>query len=152
MAPNPIDIPSFATTQLSLLYAELDAEAAETALLLSSHAPQTLARSGLAILNLTVSSLRTGLGGKTVVELALDSAVTGGKDGDGRLPEHDIRAGDIVRVGDLPAGGARKKEHEELKAKGVEGVVTRIGERAVWVALGKDGREEEEVSSGRLWL
>jgi DNA polymerase alpha-associated DNA helicase A len=152
MAPNPTDIPSFATTQLSLLSAELDAEAAETALLLSSQPPQILARAGLAILNLTVSSLRTGLGGKTVVELALDSAVTGGKDRDGRLPEHDIRTGDIVRVGDLPTGGAKKKDREELKAKGFEGVVTRVGERAVWVALGKDGRDDEDLSSGRLWL
>lgn len=93
--PNPTDIPSFAATQLALLDAELQAELAETNLLLLSHTPTTLSRAGLAILNLNVSSLRTGLGGKTVVELALDPAVV--QKGDkADIPEHGIRVGDIV--------------------------------------------------------
>lgn len=87
------------------------------------------------------------MGGRTVIELALDSAIASSSKGDdgkgkakeGQLPEHGIRTGDIVRVGEMPKGTARKKEMVELKGKGVEGVITRVGERAVWVAVGKGG-------------
>ena len=102
-----VDISAFATTQLSLLSAELRAELDETSLLTSTHAPSVLARAGLAVLNLTVSSQRTGMGGKTVLDLELDSAVTGG-DGGRELPEHGLRVGDIVGVAEQPKGAERK--------------------------------------------
>lgn len=144
--------PAFFTTLLSLLSVEQASEVAETSLLLSSTPPSTLARAGLAILNLSIQSLKTGLGGRSVVELGLDSAVIS-KDSKGELPEHGIRTGDIVRLGEMPKGTAKKKEVSELKGKGVEGVVTRVGERAVWVALGKEGGDDvEAVPDGKLWL
>lgn len=160
---------AFFTTQKSLLQAEQASEIAETSLLLSAATPSTLARAGLAIINLTANSLRTGLGGRTVVELGIDSAYTptnsknGGKGNSGRsndeLPEHGIRTGDIVRVGQMPKGGAKKKEVSELKDKGVEGVVTRVGEKAIWVAAGKGGddatKNESDIdalASNRLWV
>ena len=98
-----------------------------------------------------------------MLELGLDSAVVSGSgSGKGRngkggdeLPEHGIRTGDIVRVGELPKGGAKRKELAEVKGRGVEGVVTRVGERAVWVALGDVDRVREddgEVGEGRLWV
>lgn len=158
------DIPSFATTQLALLTTELNAELAETQLLLSSTSPSTLARAGLAILNLNLSSQRTGLGGKTVVELTLDPAFvtksSGGSSkgsGDQDLPEHGIRVGDIVAVSEQPAGAAKKKEKTGLKERGVEGVVGKVGRERVEVVLGKgsgDGKEEEglEGLGGRCWV
>jgi DNA polymerase alpha-associated DNA helicase A len=158
--PTPPLLPphAFFTTLTTLLTLEQTAEIQETTLLLSSTAPTTLARAGLAILNLTIASLKTGLGGRSVVELALDGAVVA-KDSVGKLPEHGIRTGDIVRVGEVPRGTARKKEVAEVKGRGVEGVVTRVGERAVWVALGKDGNsssgggdEVEGVPDGKLWM
>ena len=143
------------TTHLSLLSLELATETTQNALLLSSTPPTILARAGLAILNLTVSSMRTGMGGRTVVELSLDPAVVT-KGTRGELPEHGIRTGDIVRVGERPRDGAKKKDVEGLKGKGVEGVVVRVGERAVQVALGKEGGkddgEEQLGSEGKLWL
>ncbi|KAJ4518893.1 hypothetical protein HRR78_001128 [Exophiala dermatitidis] len=144
---------AFLATLISLLSIEQDAEVAETTLLLSSTPPSTLARAGLAILSLSIQSLKTGLGGRSVVELGLDSAVIN-KDSKGELPEHGIRTGDIVRLGEMPKGTAKKKEVNELKGKGVEGVVTRVGERAVWVALGKEGGSDdvEAVPDGKLWL
>ncbi|OAL21995.1 hypothetical protein AYO22_07592 [Fonsecaea multimorphosa] len=162
MAPStpPTLSPSaFFTTLLHLVNLEQDSEIAETSLLLSSTAPTTLSRAGLAILNLSVHSLKTGLGGRSVVELGLDPAVVR-KDSKGELPEHGIRTGDIVRVGETPKGTARKKEVAELKGRGVEGVVVRVGDRAVWVALGKEGggtaggsdSNVEEVPDGKLWL
>lgn len=159
---------AFFTTQLSLLQAEQASEVAETSLLLSSAAPSTLARAGLAVLNLNVNSLKTGLGGRTVIELGVDPAYAStnlkngekgvGSKSDGELPEHGIRTGDIVRVGEMPKGNAKKKEMTELKGKGIEGVVTRIGERAVWVAAGRSGSEGNDdsdvdaLTSSRLWV
>ncbi|KUJ22457.1 P-loop containing nucleoside triphosphate hydrolase protein [Mollisia scopiformis] len=149
---TPVDIPSFATTQLALLEAELQSELEENSLLLSNSTPTALARAGLAITNLTLSSLRTGLGGKTVVELGLDSAVKGkGGGDDGELGEHGIRTGDIVLVSEQPAGSAKKREVKDLEAKGSRGVVTRVAKTGVWVAL--DNEEDDGVTgSKRLWV
>ncbi|KAF2102755.1 DNA helicase [Rhizodiscina lignyota] len=146
MAPTPTDIPAFASTQLKLLDAELKAELAETAALTSNASPKSLQRAGLAILNLSVTSQRTGLGGKTVIELELDSAVGGAEAG---LPEHGIRTGDIVGVQEAVSGAAKKGEKSEKKEKGVNGVVTKVGAAGVSVALDK---EDAEVPSGRVWI
>lgn len=163
LSPQP-----FFTTQLSLLQVEQASEVAETTLLLSAAAPSTLARAGLAVVNLSINSLKTGLGGRTVIELGLDPAYAstnlknggkgpGGK-ADGDLPEHGIRTGDIVRVGEMPKGNAKKKEVTELKGKGIEGVVTRIGDRALWVAAGKSGDKANDdpdldaLTTSRLWV
>lgn len=147
--PKPTDIPSFAASQLTLLDAELQAELAETNALLSSHTPTALARAGLAILNLNVSSIRTGLGGKTVVELGLDSAVVAkGEKPD--IPEHGIRVGDIVGVQDQPSGSAKKTEKKELVKKGVEGVVLRVRRENVEIVLDKE--DADVPSGGKLWM
>lgn len=72
-----------------------------------------------------------------------------GVTGDGEIPEHGIRVGDIVVVSEQPAGSAKKREVKELEGKGSRGVVTRVGKAAVWVALDS---EEDEVGSKRLWV
>ncbi|KAF1965180.1 P-loop containing nucleoside triphosphate hydrolase protein [Bimuria novae-zelandiae CBS 107.79] len=147
--PKQIDISSFAATQLNLLDAELQAELSETNALLSSHTPTALSRAGLAILNLTISAIRTGLGGKTVVELGLDPAiVTKGEKAD--IPEHGIRVGDIVAVQDQPTGSAKKSEKRDLAKKGVEGVVLRVKRESVEVVLDKE--DTDVPSGGKLWL
>ncbi|KAK3621329.1 hypothetical protein LTR56_022865 [Elasticomyces elasticus] len=139
------DVSSFATTQLSLLNDELQAELAETQLLSSTHSPSVLQRAGLALLNLTVSSQRTGFGGKTLLELALDPAVGGGD-----LPEHGLRTGDICAVAEQPKGAERKKEREGMEKRGVDGVVTKVQRETITVALDKD---EVDIPGGnKLWL
>ena len=137
-------IHSFARAQLSLLKAELAAESSATAELLSAASPRGLSRSGLAIPNLTVASQRTGLGGRTVFELARDPAISTEPD----IGEHGIRAGDIVRVGPQPKGGERKKEKAGLDAKGMEGVVVKTTRTGVQVATDSD----DGVGDGRLWV
>ncbi|KAG5915012.1 hypothetical protein E4U61_005084 [Claviceps capensis] len=146
MAPEPIDIPSFATTQLLLLDRELQSDIADTSTLLSAHTPAGLQRAGLAIINLVTSSQRTGLGGKTLLELGPDPATSSS----GELPEHGIRVGDIVLVAEQPAGGARKREIRELEKKAARGVVTKVHRAGVYVAL-EEGREEVSLG-GRLWV
>jgi DNA polymerase alpha-associated DNA helicase A len=149
MAPKEaVDIPSFATTQLSLLEAELQSELSETSSLISNTSPTSLQRAGVAITNLCLASLHTGLGGLTVVELGPDSATA---NRDGELPEHGIRTGDIVLVAEQPAGSAKKREVRELEAKGSRGVVTRVGKSAICVALDKE-EDEGVLGAKRLWL
>lgn len=140
-----IDVSEFASSQLSLLDHERHAEVAETQLLTATHAPTTLQRAGLALLNLTVSSQRTGFGGKTLLELTLDPAVSSSQD----LPEHGLRVGDICAVAEQPKGAERKKERESMEKQGVPGVVIRTHKTSVTVALDK---EEPDVPSGKLWL
>ncbi|CAN9203117.1 unnamed protein product [Alternaria alternata] len=147
--PKSTDIPSFAASQLTLLDAELQAELSETNALLASHTPTALSRAGLAILNLNVSSIRTGLGGKTVVELGLDSAVVAkGEKPD--IPEHGIRVGDIVAVQDQPSGSAKKTEKKELEKKGAEGVVLRVRRENVEIVLDKE--DADVPTGGKLWI
>ncbi|KAI7091471.1 DNA helicase [Hortaea werneckii] len=138
------DVSSFATNQLSLLNNELQAELAETQLLTSTHAPVVLQRAGLALLNLAVNSQRTGLGGKTLLELGIDPAVGGGE-----LHEHGFRVGDICAVAEQPKGAEKKKERESKEKQGAEGVVTKVQKETITVALDK---EEVDIPAGKLWL
>ncbi len=117
---QPADIPAFAATQLALLDAELQSEISETAELVAAHTPAALQRAGLALTNLVVSSRRTGLGGRTVLELAPDAATASSAAG-GLLPEHGLRSGDIVLAAEQPAGSAKKREVKELERKGTRG-------------------------------
>lgn len=147
MPPKAVDIPSFASTQLTLLSAELAAETTSTTTLLASTSPTILARAGLAILNLIVSSQRTGLGGKTVLQLEQDHAIGN----TGEIGEHGIRVGDIVKVGEQPRGNERKKEKTGMEGRGVEGVIVRVGAKGVQVALGKE-EDDLEGLGGRVWV
>lgn len=141
---DPLDIPTFAASQLQLLDRELQAELEETSLLASQSAPAALQRAGLALLNLHVSAQRTGLGGKTVLELELDPAVGGGE-----LPEHGLRVGDIVGIKEQIGGSAKKKEKNEADKQGVDGVVVKVQASSVSVAADK---EEIDVPAGKLWM
>ncbi|POS76833.1 hypothetical protein DHEL01_v204781 [Diaporthe helianthi] len=149
MAPRAVDIATFAGTQIALLDAEQKSEIAETSHLISAHSPSALQRAGVAITNLTVSSQRTGLGGKTVIELAADSAVSAS---DGELPEHGIRTGDIVLVSEQPAGSAKKRAVKDLERKGVKGVVTRVRRADVGVALDEDKEDVGAALGARVWI
>ena len=143
-----IDVPAFAGSQLKLLSAELAAETASTTTLLASQSPAALARAGLAIANLVVGSQRTGLGGKLVLDLEQDSAIGTNKL---VLSEHGIRVGDIVRIAEQPKGSDRKKDKAVMEKKGVEGVVTRVSQKGVNVALGKEDDELDGLA-GKVWV
>ncbi|KAF4983559.1 hypothetical protein FDECE_17277 [Fusarium decemcellulare] len=150
MAPSiePLDVPTFASTQLALLDQELQTEINETSTLISNHSPTGLQRAGLALTNLVVSAQRTGFGGRTVFELSPDAA-TSRAGADGELPEHGLRTGDIVLVAEQPAGSAKKREVRELEKKGARGVVTKVSRG--WIGVALDEGKEEVAFSGRVW-
>ncbi|KPI43155.1 DNA polymerase alpha-associated DNA helicase A [Cyphellophora attinorum] len=158
---TPIPPAAYIHTLLSLLNLELAVELSQTTLLLSSTPPAVLARAGLALLNLCITATRTGLGGRTVLSLGLDPA-TADASAEGRLPEHGIGVGDVVRLAERVKEGGRRKGGKDGKGEekeGVEGVVVKTGERKVEVALGKRGGKDDDGDSGvdglgdgRLWL
>lgn len=87
-----------------------------------------------------------------------------GKGGDEvRLGAHGIRVGDVVRVNEIGSGAKKVgKEKEKGKdagggAKGLEGVVTRVGEKSVWIAFGQRGgnagarSKEDDEAIEELW-
>jgi len=61
----PLDPAVFFSTQLSLIEQERLAEVAEISEAISRFSPSQLQSRGLAVLNLTISSIRSGLAGKT---------------------------------------------------------------------------------------
>jgi DNA polymerase alpha-associated DNA helicase A len=144
-----MDIQTFTTTQLSLLATELTAETASQTALTATPSPSALQRAGHALTNLLLTSQRTGLGGKTVVVLEPDPATASAASDGGapRLPQHGLRAGDVVSVMELGSGTVRKGEVER---RGVAGVVLRVREGSVAVALDRD--EGEVSAAARLWM
>lgn len=130
------------------------------------------------------------MGGRVVGEFAADPAMTTaskgrgkgrdkGEDEDGgrgggeaRLGAHGMRVGDVVRVNDIASGGKKGGKGSEKEkdsagagagAKALEGVVTRVGERSIWVAFGQRGgntgsrgKEDdeaiEELWGKKIWL
>ncbi|CAI7677567.1 unnamed protein product [Penicillium manginii] len=172
--PTPISIPHFVETQLQLLLLEHEAEVsssslATTAASVSPATRRTLQATGYALTGLVLSQCRTGLGGRVVGEFAPDPAVSSGKSDDNRasggqprLGSHGIRVGDVVRVNDVSAGNAKKIGKDKGKDSGAkdkggpEGVVTRVNDKAIWIAFGQQGKgggtsKEDDEAIEELW-
>ncbi|KAA8647740.1 hypothetical protein EYZ11_000165 [Aspergillus tanneri] len=174
-----IPIPLFAEVQQHLLLQEHEAEVssstlASTAASVSPATRRTLQATGYALTGIILSQCRTGLGGRVVGEFGADSAIAAKSDEDGknrgeaRLGSHGIRVGDVVRVNEIGTGGKKMGREkgsgvgkEAKTGAGPEGVVTRVGERSVWVAFGQRGgggrsKEDdeaiEELWGKKLWL
>jgi len=60
-----LDAVTFASNQLALLEKERLSEVAEVSNAITLYSPSQLQARGLALLNLAIGSVRTGLGGKT---------------------------------------------------------------------------------------
>lgn len=176
--PTPLSIPHFAETQLQLLLLEHEADVtssslASTAASVSPATRRTLQATGYALTGLVLSQCRTGMGGRVVGEFTADPAVASsssrekggdsrGGDGQPRLGSHGIRVGDVVRVNDVSAGSMKKIGKEKGKdgpkdagKGGPEGVVTRVNEKAIWIAFGQRGgggrSKEEDEAIEELW-
>ena len=181
---TPIPIPLFAQTQQTLLQQEHEADVsssslASTAASVSPATRRTLQATGYALTGLILAQCRTGLGGRVVGEFTADPAMVpkgsknkgegdekgGSRSGEVRLGAHGIRVGDVVRVNDVAGPGGKKggKEKDKEKdgaggaSKGLEGVVTRVGERSVWNAFGQRGgntggrSKEDDEAIEELW-
>ncbi|POS84453.1 hypothetical protein EPUL_002729, partial [Erysiphe pulchra] len=137
-----LEISAFVTTQLKLLEQELVSSIEETSSQISNSTPKSLSRAGLAITNLVTVSLRTGFGGKTIVELKPDVAIGN----DGEVPINGIRSGDIVALAEQPSGTARKSQIRELEQKGVKGVIVKITSSRLVLAL-EEEKQDHKISN-----
>lgn len=107
---------------------------------LEKYSPKKLASFGVAIINLVLTNLRTGLGGKTLIELSLDPALSKQED---EIPTGNLRVGDIVKLDRMLASSL--KTPEKLKeSNSLEGVIVKITGKLLCVAV------EENVSDENL--
>lgn len=148
-----MDIAAFAAAQLALLAREKAADTTQQAALTSQLPPAALVRHGLALTNLVPAGQRTGFGGRTLLDLEPDTAIIA----DGKLPPHGVRQGDIVRIEVQPAGSATRKEKSDIKDAGVEGVVQRIFDNKLSVAINPAADDSAAVdriltAGKRLWI
>jgi hypothetical protein len=67
------------------------------------------------------------------------------------MPSHSMRTGDICRLQPLLPGSSKKKNLAEANKAAVEGVISRVKENSITLAL----RNDEEIPFGfetRCWL
>ncbi|EFE37584.1 hypothetical protein TRV_07762 [Trichophyton verrucosum HKI 0517] len=163
------DMSKFAQIQQRLLLAEHEDEIASSPLSSSSAAAsastrRALQNAGHALTGMVLTNCRTGMGGREVGEFGLNTALSGSgrakgasKDEDNtRLGVHGITVGDIVRVEEIASGKTTAKskagQDDEKGQRGLEGVVTRVGERSIWAAFGDRGKgKQDEDGVDELW-
>lgn len=148
---------------------EQAADIKQTTDLLTSLAPKKLSQKGLAIINLQIESIKTGLGGRTIIELKNDLS----SNKDDRIETGDIRVGDIVKIEKMSSstsssGNSSKKKGKKSNSKSdfnnedddsateskiSEGVITRISQTSVIVTV--DEQHEENILtllSTKVWI
>ncbi|KAG7817540.1 hypothetical protein KL928_003439 [Ogataea angusta] len=143
----------------------------QTSELLSRSSPKSLSANGLAVLNLSISNVRTGVGGKQIVELVPHSSIAGKENA--AIQTGDLKIGDIVKMDKYGSDVNTKKLKNSSKRKDVDdaeetsvqidGVVVLVGERQINIALNYDSmtaegaKTEEKVyslynSDAKIWL
>ncbi|KAJ2958002.1 hypothetical protein NQZ79_g6351 [Umbelopsis isabellina] len=130
---SPSAMESFIDSQIELVAKERKLEVEDTARLLSACSPAQLQKRGVALVALRVASMRTGMGGKSLLELELAQPLTDPP----RLPSHKIRTGDIV-------GLQEYKKDKPLSQTLLSGVVSKVTDTSVTVALSQD-RDNDEI-------
>ncbi|KAI7820552.1 P-loop containing nucleoside triphosphate hydrolase protein [Gamsiella multidivaricata] len=132
----------FLSHQEKLVQAERDFEVQEIQRVFEACTPAQLAKRGLAVLGLTVVGMKTGAGGKSLVDLELSNATSTSS----ALPTHRLRVGDIVALEEHGTGSKGKPMKAGWKPK-LDGVIFRITESTIVVAIKsrKEGENEEEI-------
>ncbi|KAG0210152.1 hypothetical protein BGX33_005109 [Mortierella sp. NVP41] len=132
----------FLAHQEKLVQYERDFEVVEIQRIFEACTPAQLAKKGLAVLGLTVAGMKTGAGGKSLVDLELSNATSTSP----TLPPHRLRVGDIVALEEHGTGSKAKPMKATWKPK-LDGVIFRITETTIVVAIKsrKEGENEEEI-------
>ncbi|KAF3993986.1 hypothetical protein FT663_00006 [Candidozyma haemuli var. vulneris] len=121
---------------------------------LSKYSPKKLASFGLAIVNLTMTNMRSGIGGKSLIELSLDPAVS---QPDEEIKSGSLRVGDIVQLDKMKSATAKDSDKESTS---LEGVVTRLSSSAVTVSVEEDTSDDNLLNlynntgndHSRMWI
>ncbi|KAH3684237.1 hypothetical protein WICPIJ_004794 [Wickerhamomyces pijperi] len=151
---------------LHCLELEQAADIQQTTELLETLPPKKLSQKGLAVINLQIESIKTGLGGRTIVELKNDLS----SNTDDRIESGDIRVGDIVKIDKMsssssPSASKKKGGKKSGKptnsgaddtteaTKSSEGVITRVSQTCVIMTV--DEQHEENILTllnTKVWI
>ncbi|CEG77560.1 hypothetical protein RMATCC62417_12286 [Rhizopus microsporus] len=123
---------NFIAHQRKLIETERKVDVEETIKLLSSYAPIQLQRRGIALVGLKITGMRTGLGGKSLIDLELANPNILPP----ILPAHKITTGDIVGL------DVYKKDKPSKNVDKWSGVVARVTESRITVALSQEIEDE----------
>ncbi|KAJ9477614.1 DNA polymerase alpha-associated DNA helicase A [Pseudozyma hubeiensis] len=118
--------------QARLLAEERKEEQAQSKLLLSKTAPKILEKHGLALLGLSVASIRIGVGAKLLVELERPSAHHSSPN----FPPHTFRSGDLAAILD---NGADPQATNEAGL--VQGVVYKSNDTRIVLAISDEKKQ-----------
>lgn len=122
--------------------------------LLSSLSAKSLAAKGLAVMNLVLGSMRTGLGGKTILELELDSSISGPEKQ--KIDGKEIRTGDIVKIENQQSSTSKKVKESNLSPRDrtnqIEAVVLKVAEKSISIAVEEKYDSIDLNMTGRLWI
>lgn len=149
--PTRDQIRAFLLRLVALVQAEAIADATESSLLFSNCSVKLLELKGLALSGLSVSKTSIGLGGKTLIELERSLAYHAAA----LFPPHSFRPGDIVSVVNHAATRAgsqkvkRDKDKDNEDSKELEGVVYKVSDLKVVIAIGKGGTSGGAEPEGR---
>ncbi|KAL9554296.1 hypothetical protein MBANPS3_002874 [Mucor bainieri] len=115
----------FIAHQIQLVETERKIDVEDTQKLLSAYAPIQLQRRGVALVGLKVTGMRTGLGGKSLIDLELANPSILPP----IFPAHKITTGDIVGLDEY------KKDKPSQQVGKWSGVVLRVTDARITVAL-----------------
>ncbi|KAJ3108830.1 hypothetical protein HDU97_010102 [Phlyctochytrium planicorne] len=138
-------IESFVQIQKELVNLELDYETEETIEMLKSYSPVQLQRKGVALLNLTITGMRSGLGGNTLLDFESSTATAGSP-----FPSNRFKVGDIVSIeagggkSGSASGKAKKSAPDASSSSGslLSGVVARMRDSIITVAVKEEVPED----------
>ncbi|CAH2354596.1 DNA polymerase alpha-associated DNA helicase A [[Candida] railenensis] len=144
-----------AASFINAINIEQKADSLATDEYLAKYSPKKLAQFGLAVVNLVISNLRTGLGGKTLIELSVDSAVSNPDDD---INPGSIRVGDIVKLSKMDNKKTSSDEKDNLMD--VDAVVTKVSSKFIAIAVDEDSSDEKILNlynntgndSTKVWI
>ncbi|KGQ91314.1 hypothetical protein MEO_00687 [Candida albicans P94015] len=135
---------------------------------INNYPPKKLAQLGLGIINLQIVNIRTGLGGKTILELQLDSAFS-----DGEINTSTLRTGDIVKLAKMTSSALSNKSEKKKPSKnhkeesqtqdqsdvGIEAVVIKVSTQTISISVDESTDDSKILQyynntndSARMWL
>ena len=135
---------------------------------INNYPPKKLAQLGLGIINLQIVNIRTGLGGKTILELQLDSAFS-----DGEINTSTLRTGDIVQLAKMTSSALSNKSEKKKPSKnhkeesqtqdqsdvGIEAVVIKVSTQTISISVDESTDDSKILQYynntndlARMWL
>lgn len=143
-----ISTSDFVTRFKNAIELEQTIDTGQTNEYLELYSSKKLAKLGLAIVNLVIENLRTGLGGKTIIELGLDPALGSDKE----IEMGSIRVGDIIKLDKMTSPGGGKNDSGkdgdggDVDTSDLSGVVTKINNKAISISIDEDSNDEKVLS------